>query len=438
MAKNIYFVCSECGHESLRWAGQCPNCKKWNTLKEFVVEAKSQGLSSTPQRSEPAKVYRLGEIKSNKLERINFNMPTVMEVFGGGIARGSLLLVGGNPGVGKSTLLLTIAHQIKNKIIYVSAEESLEQIKDRSLRIKPKSKSVFYLSETNINTILATVEKEKPEVVVIDSIQTVYNPDLSSTAGSLVQVREIALYLQKLAKQSGVSFIIVGHVTKEGNIAGPKILEHIVDGVFYLERESDDLRLLRSAKNRFGSTEEVALLELGRDGIAEIDHPEKAFLSQRSKDLAGSAITAIVEGTRTILVEIQALINPTVFGYPRRSAVGIHPQRLELILAVLERRAKISLRNYDVFVKATAGFAAREASADLAIAMALASAYKNQPIDHDLCIIGEVGLLGEIRQPQDLLVRKKSAQSIGYKKFISSKTIDSSINEVLGSGKRVG
>ena len=248
MAKNLYYVCSQCGHESLRWAGQCPSCHAWNTLKEFAVEQNSGGGKSQNQKSEPVKVYRQSEIKSNILERIKFTMPAVSEVLGGGIARGSLLLFGGNPGVGKSTLLLTIAHHLRCKILYVSAEESLEQVKDRSVRIKPSGEHVLFLSETNISTIIATLEKEKPDVIVVDSIQTVFDPAYSSSAGSLIQVREIALRLQKLAKNTGVSFIIVGHVTKEGNIAGPKILEHIVDGVFYMERESDDFRLLRSGE----------------------------------------------------------------------------------------------------------------------------------------------------------------------------------------------
>ncbi len=435
MAKNLYYVCSQCGHESLRWAGQCPSCHAWNTLKEFAVEQNSGGGKSQNKKSEPVKVYRQNEIKGNILERIKFDMPAVSEVLGGGIARGSLLLFGGNPGVGKSTLLLTIAHHLKCKILYVSAEESLEQVKDRSVRIKPLGEHVLFLSETNISTIIATLEKEKPDVVVIDSIQTVFDPAYSSSAGSLIQVREIALRLQKLAKNTGISFVIVGHVTKEGNIAGPKILEHIVDGVFYMERENDDFRLLRSAKNRFGSTDEVALLKMDKDGIAEIQHPEKAFLSDRNKDLPGSIITAVKEGTRTILVEIQALVVPTVFGFPRRSAVGVHPQRLELILAVLERRAKINLRNYDVFVKATAGFAAREACADLAIATALVSGYKNIVANEKWCVFGEVGLLGDIRQPQDSSSRIKSARSTGYTKFTSRRTLEDALNEILVGGK---
>lgn len=435
MAKDTYYVCSECGYETLKWSGQCQSCKAWNTLKEFSVERSSTGSKASSSNNKPAKVYRIGEIKSNALRRIEFAMPAVSAVLGGGIAEGSLLLFGGSPGVGKSTLLLTIAHHLKVPILYVSAEESLEQVKDRSVRIKPAGTHVLYLSETNIATIIATIEKEKPKVVVIDSIQTVYDPAFTSTAGSLVQVREIALRLQKLAKSTGVSFIIVGHVTKEGNIAGPKILEHIVDGVFYMETESDSLRLLRSAKNRFGSTQEVALLEMRGDGMAEVQHPEKAFLSERNKELPGSVVTAVIEGTRTILVEIQALVVPTVFGYPRRSAVGIHQQRLELILAVLERRAKISLRNYDVFVKATAGFAAREASADLAVAMALVSAFRNKKVGESWCIFGEVGLLGEVRQPADALTRKKAAQSIGFKKFVQSKVIEDALKEVLSLNK---
>ena len=436
MSKETYYVCSQCGSETLKWMGQCSVCKAWNTLKEFKVEHSNYKEGGGASRTEkPAPVYRLGEIKSATLSRIEFALPAVSNVLGGGLARGSLLLFGGNPGVGKSTLLLTIAHCIKEPILYVTAEESLEQIKDRSLRIKPAGRSVMYLAQTNFATILATVEKVKPKVVVIDSIQTIFDPSFSSSAGSLVQVREIALGLQKYAKASGISFIIVGHVTKEGNIAGPKILEHIVDGVFYMEVESDDLRLLRSAKNRFGSTQEVALLKMEKDGIKEVQHPEKAFLEQRQKNLPGSAITAVIEGTRALLVEVQALVVPTIFGYPRRSAVGIHSQRLELILAVLEKRAKVSLRNFDVFIKATAGFVAREASVDLAIALALVSAHRDKAVDANWCIFGEVGLLGEVILPSDAQLRKKAATSLGYNRFVKSKNIDGAIKEVLFSAK---
>jgi DNA repair protein RadA/Sms len=440
MSKETYYVCSQCGTETLKWMGQCSTCKEWNTLREFKVEHSNykQGNKSSRLAEKPASVYRLNEIKSESLTRIGFDLPAVSNVLGGGIARGSLLLFGGNPGVGKSTLLLTIAHCLKEPILYVTAEESLEQIKDRSLRIKPAGSNVLYLAQTNFATILATVEKVKPKAVVIDSIQTIFDPSFTSSAGSLVQVREIALGLQKYAKASGISFIIVGHVTKEGNIAGPKILEHIVDGVFYMEVESDDLRLLRSAKNRFGSTQEVALLKMEKDGIKEVQHPEKAFLEQRQKNLPGSVITAVIEGTRALLVEIQALVVPTIFGYPRRSAVGIHPQRLELILAVLERRAKVSLRNFDVFVKATAGFVAKEASVDLAIALALVSAHRDKVVSSNWCIFGEVGLLGEVILPSDAQTRKKAAASLGYNQFVNSKNIDEAIKEILSSAKKSG
>ncbi len=433
MAKStIYYVCGECGHEELKWAGQCLNCRAWNTMKELKVERTgARGVSRAEVKN--VRAVRAADIPSKALSRVSFNMPMVEKVLGGGIPRGGLFLFGGDPGVGKSTLLLKIASQIEQKVLYLSAEESLEQVKDRVLRIGGKLDNLLFLAESNLDAIINATNREAPVLVVVDSIQTVYDPAFPSTAGSLVQVRECTLRLQTIAKQKNISFLLVSHVTKDGNIAGPRMLEHIVDGVFYLEHENDDLRLLRSVKNRFGPTTEVAVLQMRSQGITEVPQPEGIFLADRVVGVPGAVVTTVAEGSRIILVEIEALVVPTVFGYPRRSAVGLHPQRLELILAALDRRAKISLRNYDVFVKATAGFVAREAATDLAVALALVSAQKNRAIPSRWCIYGEVGLLGEIRQPKDSSARKKAAQSLGFNKFVSSKYLSEAIKEVLGS-----
>lgn len=430
MAKKstTYYVCSECGQEALKWAGQCSNCKAWNTFKQLKIDTATS--SATAQKAEVAKTYSYDDIDNKLLERININMPLTSEVLGGGIVRGSLLLFGGSPGVGKSTLLLSLVNKIDNKCLYVSGEESLHQVKDRASRLPRRNRNLQYLSETDIDVIATTVINGKPDIVVIDSIQTIFNPNYPSTAGSLVQVREAAMKLQGIAKKNDISMLIVGHVTKTGDIAGPKVLEHIVDGVFYIEQENEDIRLLRAAKNRFGSTQEVALLQISSTGITEIRNPESAFLAARDATLPGSVITAMVEGSRVILVEVQALVAPTVFGFPRRSAVGIHPQRLELLLAVIEKRAKISLRNYDVFVKATAGFAAKEANVDLAVAAALVSAFKNKAVDKKYCVFGEVGLLGEIVYPKDISLRTKTASGMGFTRTVKSKKLDRALREI--------
>ncbi len=430
MAKKstTYYVCSECGHEALKWAGQCSNCKAWNTFKELKID--SAVASSSSRKAEAAKTFSYDDIDNKLLKRIEIASPLVSDVLGGGIIRGSLLLFGGSPGVGKSTLLLSLVNKIKNNCLYVCGEESLHQVKDRASRLPHRNDNLRYLSETDIDVISSTIIEQKPDIVVIDSIQTIFNPAYPSTAGSLVQVREAAMKLQGIAKKNDIAMLIVGHVTKTGDIAGPKVLEHIVDGVFYIEQESDDIRLLRAAKNRFGSTQEVALLQISSTGIAEIRNPESAFLAARDATLPGSVITAMVEGSRVLLVEVQALVVPTVFGFPRRSAVGIHPQRLELLLAVIDKRAKISLRNYDVFVKATAGFAAKEANVDIAIAAALVSAFKNKAIDKKYCLFGEVGLLGEIIYPKDTSLRTKTAQNMGFTKTAKSKKLDEALKEI--------
>jgi DNA repair protein RadA/Sms len=399
-------------------------------MKEMKVESSAtRGKSRAEIKN--VRAVKASEIPTSALGRINFTMPMVEKVLGGGIARGGLFLFGGDPGVGKSTLLLRIASRIKEKVLYISAEESLEQVKDRALRISSTLDNLLFLAESNLDAIINVIEQEKPILVVVDSIQTVYDPAFPSTAGSLVQVRESTLRLQTLAKQKNISFLIVSHVTKDGNIAGPRILEHIVDGVFYLEKENDEMRLLRSVKNRFGPTTEVAVLQMRGKGISEIAQPEGVFLVDRVLDVPGAVVTTVAEGSRIILVEIEALVVPTNFGYPRRSAVGLHPQRLELILAALERRAKVSLRSFDVFVKATAGFVAREAATDLAVALALVSAQKNKTIPSRWCVFGEVGLLGEIRQPKDVAARRQAAAGLGFNKFVSAKYLREAIGEVI-------
>jgi len=423
------FVCGECGHEAIKWFGQCPSCRSWNSCREIKINHKG---TSGYQAKKTTKPLYLGEILNDDANRTNLPLVGVNRVLGGGLMQGSITLVGGAPGVGKSTLLLALLNGLNKKVLYVSAEETLSQIKQRAERIGLKTNDqILFLSENNVGEIDGAINSTGAEIAIIDSIQTVYEESVSGASGSITQVREAAQYFQRIAKERNIAILLVGHITKGGDIAGPKLLEHIVDCVIRLDRESDTIRVLSSSKNRFGSTREVAVLEMSQTGFTEIMNPEGIFLEDQSVDEPGSVVTAISEGTRVILTEIQILAVPTVFGYPRRVAVGVSQQRLEMILAVLERKAKVTLRNYDLYVKATAGLTAHEASADLAIAIGLASAFKNKPITKKWCIFGEVGLLGEIKKPKDALERQKAAKNLGYILTVQSRTLQEAIIEVL-------
>lgn len=428
---HILFVCSNCGEEYIRWQGKCSNCGQWNTLKEFSISNSQFSMkgSRTFEKSEP---ILIDQIKTSNFNRISTKIGEFDRVLGGfdknaGIVPGSVILLGGEPGIGKSTLLLEVASHIDN-ILYVSGEESLEQIKLRFDRLALKNKSIKLLSDIDLDSVISAINKENPKLIIIDSIQAVYSKDFPSTPGSLVQVRECALRLQQIAKTTSTPVILVGHVTKEGSVAGPKTLEHLVDVVLYLEGERFyNHRILRSAKNRFGTVDEIGIFEMTEKGLEEVANPSKLFLEERTKNIPGTVVTAAIEGSRALLVEVQALTTTTAFGYPQRRASGFDLNRLQLLVAVLQRRVGLALGNQDVFINVVGGIKINEPAVDLAVAMAIASAVKGKAIDPKICVFGEVGLSGEIRKVRLESKRIAEAKRLGFSKFISSKSLEGAV-----------
>lgn len=419
----LVFVCSSCGEEYLKWQGKCENCRQWNTLREFKSSLNRQNNLQYPT----TEVLELSKIKTGNVTRIKSGVKEFDRTLGGGIVPGSIMILGGDPGIGKSTLLLQIAAKMEN-VLYVSGEESAQQIKMRFDRLNLQSKTLKIYSEINLKQITATVQKEKPNIVIIDSIQTIYSNDYPSTPGSIVQVRECALRLQQLAKVSQTSIILVGHVTKEGTVAGPRTLEHLVDVVLFLEGDRfQHHRLLRGVKNRFGAIDEIGIFEMTQNGLEEVLNPSKLLLSERIGDVSGTVVTAMVEGSRAMLLEVQALTATTVFGYPQRKTSGFDLNRLQLIIAVLQKRAGINLSNQDVFINIVGGIKVKEPAVDLAVALAVAGSYKEKPIDSKLCIFGEIGLSGEIRNVTQEGKRKMEAKRLGFTKFV----VDKKISEVI-------
>jgi len=419
------FVCASCGEEYLRWQGRCDNCGNWNTLKEFKAPRKESRRPSFKFVS--SEVVKLSEIKSAHLARLSSKIGEFDRVLGGGIVPGSIMILGGDPGIGKSTLLLQLSANIE-KVLYISGEESLSQIKMRFDRLKVKAKTLKILSEINLGEIFLAIEKEKPKVVIVDSIQAVYSEEFPSTPGSIVQVRECALRLQQLAKSSQTPIILVGHVTKDGTVAGPRTLEHLVDVVLYLEGEAfHESRILRSVKNRFGAIEEIGIFEMTEKGMIEVCNPSKLLLSERQANVPGNVVTATVEGSRSLLLEVQALTSQTVFGYPQRRTSGFDQNRLQLLVAVLQKRAGLSLSSQDIFVNIVGGIKIREPAVDLAVALAVAGSFKGKPIDPQLCVFGEVGLSGEIRQVPFEAKRKSEAKRLGFSKFLNYQTINEAV-----------
>ena len=416
------FVCQHCGKESLKWLGRCPNCHEWNSFIEAKVPAATPSKISTIENPP----QELSQVATDVSDRLPLPLAEFNRVMGGGLVSGSLVLIAGDPGIGKSTLLLQVSAlvaQAQGKVAYVSGEETLPQIRLRAERLGITGERLYLLAETDLDVILNQLEQLAPSLVVIDSIQAVYHPELDTTAGSITQVRECTLRLMHWAKLSAVPIFIAGHVTKDGAIAGPRVLEHIVDVVLYLEGEPfSTYRLLRGVKNRFGSTNEVGIFEMKEQGLVEVDNPSKAFLSQRWGEAIGSTVVPTLEGTRPLLVEIQALTTPTSFGLPRRTANGIDFGRLLLITAVLTKRVGLRLGNQDIIANVTGGLRIGEPAADLGIALSIASSFRDVGVDPSLVAVGEVGLSGELRAVSQLDRRVGEAARLGFKRCLVPKT----------------
>ncbi|MFC2068884.1 DNA repair protein RadA [Chloroflexota bacterium] len=412
------FVCQQCGKENLKWVGHCPNCQQWNSYVETTISvaipSKALTVENPPQE--------LSQVIVEATDRFPLSLSEFNRVIGGGLVSGSLVLIAGDPGIGKSTILLVVSADIAHtlgKVVYVSGEETLRQVKLRSERLGIKGDSLYLLAETNLNIILQHIEQLQPRLVIIDSIQSVFLPDSDTAAGSITQVRECTQRLMHWAKLSMVPVFITGHVTKDGAIAGPRILEHIVDVVLYLEGEPfNAYRLLRCVKNRFGPTNEMGVFEMKERGLVEVDNPSQVFLSQRWGEAIGSAVVPTLEGSRPLLVEIQALTNPTSFGLPRRTANGVDFGRLLLIIAVLTKRVGLKLGNQDIIVNVTGGFRIGEPAADLGVALAISSSFRDLAINPQLVVVGEIGLSGELRAVSQLDRRIHEVAKLGFKRCV--------------------
>ena len=413
-AKKSVFFCQNCGHEESKWLGQCPACKEWNT---FVEEKVSTAKTAVVKTAREAEVVSLSEVSADDHTRILTGIQELDRVLGGGIVPGSLVLVGGDPGIGKSTLLLQVCQRLSQEknILYISGEESLAQIKLRANRMGEFKENLKLLCETNLETIKNIIEGRRPELVIIDSIQTMYSEEVSSAPGSVSQVRESTNVFMQLAKGLGISIFIVGHVTKEGTVAGPRVLEHMVDTVLYFEGDRHaSYRILRGVKNRFGSTNEIGVFEMRQAGLTEVENPSEYMLSGKPENASGSVVACSMEGTRPILIEIQALVCQSNFGLPRRTAAGTDYNRVNLLMAVLEKRIGLPLSNYDAYVNIAGGIKMNEPAIDVGIIMALVSSYKNRPIDEKMIVFGEVGLSGEVRAVNMPEQRVSEAKKLGF------------------------
>ena len=419
MKNKTVFVCNECGYESGKWLGKCPACNSWNTFfEQKVVESKNKAGAIAKEKTKPQK---LNTYEAKETIRTSTGFDELDRVLGGGLVKGSLILLGGEPGIGKSTLILQICNKVKGegKVLYVSGEESAEQIKLRADRLGINNEDILFLGETDIDIVNEAIVEVNPKLVIIDSIQTMYSDELTAAAGSVSQVREITSQVMRICKSRNITTIIIGHVTKEGNIAGPRVLEHMVDTVLYLEGERYfSYRILRGVKNRFGSTNEIGMFEMREEGMCEITNPSDVLISEREDNPAGSCIVACMEGTRPMLVELQALTTQSVFGFPKRTANGIDFNRLAILIAVIEKKTGLSLGSQDVYVNVVGGLRLNEPSVDLGIIMVVSSIYKNKPISKDCVIIGEVGLTGEVRRVNMIEKRIKEAEKLGFKKCI--------------------
>lgn len=418
-AKSV-FVCNECGYESPKWLGKCPACNSWNTFfEQKIVETKSSATGKAIKEKATPQV--LDEVVGKNESRINTGIAELNRVLGGGLVKGSLVLLGGEPGIGKSTLILELCDKItgKGKVLYVSGEESAEQVKIRADRLEIKNNNIMFLGETDIDIIEETILAMNPKLVIIDSIQTMYSEEITSAAGTVSQVREITARIMRICKGHQITTIIIGHVTKDGNIAGPRVLEHMVDTVLYLEGERYfSYRVLRAVKNRFGSTNEIGMFEMQNEGMIEIKNPSQILISDREDNPPGSVIVASMEGTRPLLIELQALTTPSVFGMPRRSANGIDYNRLTMLIAVLEKKSSLPLGSQDVYLNVVSGIKLVEPALDLGIVLVVASSFRNIAISKDVAVIGEVGLTGEIRAVNMIEKRIKEAEKMGFRTCI--------------------
>lgn len=416
------FYCLECGYEAPKWLGKCPGCGAWNQMTEEV----RQPLQTAVLPRTAAKITPLAAVdETEQTERLTTGSHELDRVLGGGIIPGSLVLIGGDPGIGKSTLVLQAAQGLGSagkQVLYIAGEESPAQLLLRAKRLGVDSEHIMVLAETDLNLLEEQVRQVRPDVLIVDSVQTVYSPNLSSAAGSVSQLKEVTAMLLRLAKRENIAVLLIGHVTKEGQIAGPRVLEHMVDCVLYFEGDRQHLyRILRAVKNRFGSTHEIGLFTMGAAGLREVANPSEWLLSQRLPDAAGSVVTASMEGTRPLLVEIQALVTPTRFGNPRRTAAGVELNRVALILAVLERHVGIHIQDYDVFVNAAGGVRLVEPAIDLAVAASLVSSFRDRPTARDLLFLGEIGLAGEVRGIPHLEQRLHEGARLGFKRAVVPK-----------------
>ena len=423
----IKYICANCGFESLKWLGKCPSCDEWSSFSEEIVEERK---SFSKKSNVPREVKTLDAITELSEERIKFGINEFDRVLGGGVIHGSAVLIGGDPGIGKSTLVLQALAKLKVKVLYVTGEESLRQIKLRAKRLNITSQNILLLAETDLDLITVTIKEIEPAIVVIDSIQTVYLPDLENAPGTVTQIRECTNFIMQFAKKTGFSALIIGHVTKEGVIAGPKILEHIVDTVLQFEGERNhSYRILRATKNRFGSTNEIGIFEMHENGLEEVKNPSEIFLSERDEKVNGSVVTSSIEGTRPVLLEVQALVTPSNFGNPQRVATGFDYRRLSILLAVLEKRANLRISAHNVFLNMAGGIRIDEPAVDLAVCCAIASSYLNKPAKTEMLVIGEVGLGGEIRSVSHIEKRIQEAEKLGFSSVVLPKNNIKSIKQ---------
>lgn len=420
--KSLFF-CQECGHETPKWMGKCPNCNNWNTFVEEIVDKKTAKRIGKSLISDK-KPEKLIELKVENEDRINTGIVELNRVLGGGIVKGSLVLFGGDPGIGKSTLLIQTSGKIseENKVLYITGEESTAQLKMRADRLKINSENLYIMSETDLDIIIANIENTKPDIVIIDSIQTIFSPNIESAPGSVSQVREATSIFMKIAKTRNIAIMIVGHVTKDGSIAGPRVLEHMVDTVLYFEGERHNTyRVLRGVKNRFGSTNEIGIFEMKQEGLVEVKNPSEILISSRPKNTEGSIVIPSLEGTRPMLIEVQALVSPTPFGMPRRVATGLDYNRVILMTAVLDKKAGVHLESSDVYVNIVGGINIKEPGLDLGIISAIVSSFRDMPINSGIAVVGEIGLTGEVRSVMSIEKRIKEVEKMGFEKIVIPK-----------------